>query len=160
MTLLSTTTLSGATTTISSISQDYKHLQAIIRDFIPSDDGYNITLRFNGVTTASYQVFNASDTPNSMRDLGFGATLMEISSVGQDNVTTSYLGILDIYDYTNTVTWKWCAHRELVNRFTDASRMSFCSRYGFHNNTAAISSLTFGTNVGTMGGTVYLYGVK
>ena len=161
MTLLSTTTLSGSTTTISSISQDYKHLHAIIRNFIPSVDGYNITLRFNGVTTATYNVFAASTASNSMRDLGFGATMMEISQIGLDNGTTNYLGILDIYDYTNTTTWKWLAYREMVNRYTDASRFSFGSTYGFHNGTAAISSLTIGINSGTMsGGTVYLYGVN
>jgi hypothetical protein len=86
---------------------------------------------------------------------------MEISNVGQDNGTTNYLSILDIYDYTNTTTWKWCALREMVNRYTDPSRFSFGSTYGFHNGTAAISSLTIGTTVGTnSGGTVYLYGVK
>ena len=161
MTLLSTTTLSGSTTTISSISQDYKHLHAIIRNFIPSVDGYNPALRFNGVTTATYNVFAASTAAASMRDLGFDATMMEISQIGQDNGTTNYLGILDIYDYTNTTTWKWLAYREMVNRYTNASRFSFGSSYAFHNNTAAISSLTFLINSGTFsGGTVYLYGVK
>ena len=161
MTLLSTTTLSGSTTTISSISQDYKHLHAIIRNFIPSVDGYNPALRFNGVTTATYNVFAASTAAASMRDLGFDATMMEISQIGQDNGTTNYLGILDIYDYTNTTTWKWLAYREMVNRYTNASRFSFGSSYAFHNNNAAISSLTFLINSGTFsGGTVYLYGVK
>ena len=161
MTLLSTTTLSGTATTISSISQDYKHLQLVIRQFIPSTDGLNLTLRFNGVTSASYTVFAGSTAANSMRDLAFNSTMIEISGVGQDNATTNYLGILDIPDYTNTVTWKFCQLRELVNRYTDASRFSFANQFGFSNGTAAISSITIGTNVGTMsGGTVLLYGVK
>ena len=45
MTLISTTTLTGASVTLSSIPQTYKNLQLVIRNFKPATDGQQIQMR-------------------------------------------------------------------------------------------------------------------
>ena len=54
MTLLSTTTLSGSSTTISSINQSYKALKILVRDADCTDVSTIFGIRFNGVTSGSY----------------------------------------------------------------------------------------------------------
>jgi len=70
LTLLSTTTLSGTTTTISSISQSYKHLFAQIVN-VNGSGNFNFYAAPNGTTNISSQQFsqNASldQTSNNLR---------------------------------------------------------------------------------------------
>jgi hypothetical protein len=54
MTLLSTTSLTGASVTISTISQDYNTLVFDLEDVVPVTDDVNLNIRLNGQTGSVY----------------------------------------------------------------------------------------------------------
>ena len=157
MTLISTTTLTGASVTLSSIPQTYINLYIVIRNFRPSTDGQRLGMRYNGVTSATY---NSTSSYSSADNISFTDTYSDISTTCDNTVTTS-LGQIIIPDYTNATTWKSFNGTFMVPNATTSTNLNNSFSAGFHNQTAAISSITFQVNSGNLAaGTVYLYGVK
>ena len=157
MTLISTTTLTGASITLSSIPQTYIDLYIVIRNFRPSTDGQRLGMRYNGVTSATY---NSTSSYSSSDNISFTDTYSDISTTCDNTVTTS-LGQITIPDYTNATTWKSFNGTFMVPNATTSTNLNNSFSAGFHNQTAAISSITFQVNSGNLAaGTVYLYGVK
>ena len=155
MTLLSTTSLSGATPTISSISGAYTDLVAVI---------YGLT---NATANGVYRV-----DPNSSSTLAtFSGT--EKSSVTQGQSTSIALNggnitrtdannviYLKINNYANTTYYK---PFQVYGTYLDTAGAvrAACNFTGGLETTSAITSLLFkntGGNIST--GTVLLYGVK
>ena len=160
MTLINSggTTLTGSSTTISSIPATYKNLQIVIRQFQPSSDGYNVNLRFNADTGTRYRTIENSQAGGT--ELSFGQTLIEFGG-GQDNGNTTSLIIINVYDYANTVTLKTCDQNAIVAHETNTSNLRFYRTYGAFNQTGAIDSVNFTVASGTFtAGTVYVYGVS
>ena len=157
MTLLSTTTLTGASVTISSISGAYTNLAIFIEKFLPANDAAGMRLRFNGDSGSSY-----ANTGNSFSASAssFSSTEMTITN-GQDNaVTQSFINIL-IPNYANTNTWKIFQKIGITNNQTTTTQINFEQRTGIWNGTAAINSIYLDTDNGNFtSGTVYIYGVK
>lgn len=156
MTLLSTTTLSGNTTTISSIPTGYVNLQLIIRniDFLANAQLY---MYFNGDTGTRYRDTNLTTLGGST----FNTTQLTLTQSVNAAVTTNLTSII-ITDYSNTTTWKQSTTNSLNASTSVGTNMNFDLYQGFYNQTAAISSITFKADTsGTFSaGTVYLYGVK
>jgi hypothetical protein len=155
LTLLSTTTLSGATTTISSISQSYTHLFC---------SWYGV----NGGTAASlYANPNATNTITSISGVskstvfGFanGAFYIAGSNTNVGAGNTANGGWFWIYNYSSTsVTNKGVS---TGSRFVDgASSNSSENSAGAIGTATAISSLVFGGLTSFSAGTVLLYGVN
>lgn len=151
MTLLSTTTLSGATTTISTISQSYKMLKILVIDVVSSNQSEIAGFRLNGDTGSNYAY-------EGYPGYSSGAA------------TTLYYGLT-----TTSSDWdKTHSGEILINRYTETERKYiFFSSYqnagsyrtqvgvGRFNSTTAISSITFTAGAGTFSsGTVYIYGVN
>jgi len=155
MTLISTTTLSGASTTISSIPQTYNHLQLVVRNFKSSVDGLSLELRINADATANR---HKSDSAISMSG-AFDVTEGIISDANDNSVSTGLI-VCNIYDYTNTVTWKLFDSTSAMVNSTTTTSVNAGRRINAYNQIGAISSLLFKTNSGTCTGTVLLYGVK
>jgi hypothetical protein len=157
MTLLSTTSLTGNSVTISSISQSYKHLLVVIRGAYSSNSD-SVTLRMNGDSGTSYR--------NSwFRSYG--------STVDAQNLNQSYVRLAESAnntDWSNLVNgefWLW--------RYTDTSNTQISSNFagyngsdksynineGRYNSSAAITSITLGLTVYNFSaGTAYIYGVN
>ncbi len=157
MTLLSTTSLTGSSVTISSISGSYKNLRLIIKDVYTStvadthlrlnaDTGSNYTfarIRVNGTTVAGgnsvggtfIQVTSPNTTTDTPLEKGFGIVyLPRYTDTDQQEVTSTSFG------YWNSLP-------------------TYYSLSGNYNKSAAITSLTIFTESGTFsGGTAYLYG--
>lgn len=161
MTLLSTTTLSGSSTTISSISGSYTSLYLIYTGIQTSSDNSEIWIRFNSDTGTNYDsvVFGAANTT-------FTTNLFNNESKAIIGKTTSdgasfYKGYgqMTINQYTSTST-------KVFNGANSMRRNTNADIYGLQNigqyrGSSAISSITFTLNTGTYSaGTVYLYGVK
>lgn len=160
MTLISTTTLTGASVTLSSIPQTYLHLYVVVRNFLPATDAVNFSMRFNADSTANrHQVYG-------INELGYGNTSTFGQSVIQiggtnDNSVGSGLMIMNVYDYTNTVTWKFARSEFLFVDSTTTTSARIGGISGFYNQTSAITSLQFLPGSGNFtSGTVLLYGVK
>jgi hypothetical protein len=158
MTLLSTTTLSGSSTTISSISGSYKSLVAYIRTPLISLDGQNILMRFNSDANTRYRSLGWNNNQGSTA--AFGGTEFTISTSADNAVTQSFV-YFDIPDYANTTTWKTMQGYSFVNFETTTTNSVYNSFINVYNQTAAITAINFYPSSGTFtGGTVLLYGVN
>jgi len=153
MTLLATHTLSGATSTISSISGAYKQLVAYIE--LPQNataDG-QFRIAANGDTNLAYLVGVKIST--TVYDVN-GGYITTASTTNRSN--TNFSAILVIDNYTTTATLKpvqyygWYAPTSGSGQFMSS---------GVTAQSAAITSLVFSNSGGNLSsGTVYLYGVK
>lgn len=155
MTLISTTTLSGTTIALTSIPQTYKDLKVVIRNLRPATDNTNLRLRFNEDATANR---HADAATNGTTTFNVNDALV-INNV--DNGTSSSLIHLEIFDYTNTSTWKMLRTFAIANDATTATSMRFYTGVGAYNQTSAVSSFSLAMSSGNFtSGTVLLYGVK
>jgi hypothetical protein len=158
MTLISTTTLTGSSVTLSSIPQTYKHLQLVSRNYKPSTDNAYSFIRVNGDSNANRYRKKEFGEPNADA-ITFSATSWDFYN-GQDDSTATGLGIMDIYDYTNTTTWKMATNLTVFNYASNTSYLNQWKDQLFYNQTGAITSLEITVNTGTFtSGEVLLYGV-
>ena len=158
MTLLSTTTLSGATTTISSIDQTYIRLFMLIINptnatatgrfgIAPNNDSGSA----NGITIAYSN--NAGYGPSTT---GGNTTINPGINQVYTNGAASFA--LTIDNYTRTSYQPWLMNGYLYS--TTPTNFSFITG-GAWLGGAAITSLVFSNTGGNFNaGTVYLYGVK
>jgi hypothetical protein len=158
MTLISTTTLTGASVTLSSIPQTYRHLQLVIRNHRPATDDDNFVMRFNGDTANRYNQIPFNDANNTA--FSFGSSNI-IFANGIDNGTSNALTIIDIPDYANTSTWKMSHNISMFPDRTTPTSSKIWKTIGQYNQTGAISSITLYGELGNFtSGTVLLYGVQ
>lgn len=155
MTLLSTTTLSGSSTTISSISGDYVNLLAfIVADRPAAAAGLYITHNGN---TSNYSRWGNQQGSN------FGgaseSTLLGAYSATSTTNDSNFTSILfPYYSATNNRKMAIMNRSFLVNA---GDRNNIQQQGYYYGDTAAITSLKFEfTGSSFSGGTVYLYGVK
>ena len=161
MTLLSTTAVSGVTTTISSIDQTYTNLLVVV-------DNY----KFN--TGAAYPIFNLGVGSNSVQVTLTGNTFFAANAYGYGLTGNMYP------TYDNTVTnGQPVSFNLLITRYSSSDTHKPLSWQGtFYNNaqsalrgflggggsnsTSAITSfaLTNGGSYTASAGTIYIYGVK
>lgn len=159
MTLLSTTSLTGNSVTISSISGSYKHLYILGRT-ISMTANDNLNLRLNSDSGSNYSMGRLRLTGTTI--VGFSATQTNIE-IAEIDTSTSWdqrgYFYITIPRYTESeLKSYWC---ESVGRSPSALKTDW--RHGVYNSTSAISSVTLyceagGTNFST--GTVYVYGVS
>jgi len=158
LTLLSTTTLSGASTTITGISGSYKDLYVVIQNFKPATDGADLRLNVNEDTTSNRHF--AITSLGSAGPVSFNSTYWLISEQA-DNTSSSGLGYLYFTDYTNTTTWKIANSFHITTNAATTTDFNQRWIYGVYNQTAAITSLKFYPSSGNFtSGTVLIYGVK
>jgi hypothetical protein len=156
MTLLSTTTASASSTiTLSSISQDYIHLQIILDNITVSTDTV-IRMRFNGDSGANRyrNLLDPLDFNNT-----FDSDFMRASGTFDSSVAES-CSIVNIPRYTNTYSRKYSQYNFFgVNNSTTTNGQ--VEGFGnLYNQTPAITSITLYPASGTFSGTILLYGVK
>jgi hypothetical protein len=157
MTQLATGTLSGATTTLSSISGSYKDLRIVVENFKPTTDGASLGLRINSDATASRHSTN--DSYGQSQGVSFTATTISLTSDNDNSVATGLI-ITNIYDYANTATWKMLDNRAIGVNPTTTTQYDARNNTGYYNQIAAITSLQFIVGGGATSGTYYLYGVN
>jgi len=155
MSLISTTTLTGASIVLSSIPATFVNLRLIVRNFVPATDNASLRLRVN------------ADTGTNYRDAAVGvaqATTFNDTSYrvtyGSDNSVSTYdICVLDFPDYANTVTAKQINSYSMNTNSTTTTQFDYRVETGLFNSTAAISSLTLFCDTGNLtSGTALLYG--
>ena len=162
---IASTTLSttAASVTFSSIAADYTHLQIrmIARDTRSVTlEGY--TIQFNGDTVGNYSDHSLyGDGSSAAAFANTSATFMSPYAIASANATASVFGasVIDILDYANTNKYKTI--RSLTGVDNNGSGVIGFSS-GNWRNTAAITSVTVGAQVGTWVAysSFSLYGVK
>ena len=159
MTLISTTTLTGASISLSSIPSSYNSLTLIIRDFLPATDGRSMRMRFNGDSGTNYRstLSNAAGIGNAQT---FNSTDLTISGSNDDTVANALITV-EIPDYANAVTWKFATSAGLTVDSTTTTSFVTVLYNHVYNQTSAITSIDLFPNTGNFtSGTVLLYGVK
>jgi len=158
MTLLSTTTLSGATTTISSIPQTYKTLIAIITGVTNATANGKFRININGGATNNFYAGTYFQQGASAAVYGGG---YDYAVAGQgdwlrtdsDNSLTFVLP-----NYNATVIKNYQFYGAYVQ--SGGGQYAFTSA-GYNLDTAATTSLIFSNTGGNLStGTVKLYGVN
>jgi hypothetical protein len=157
MTLLASGTLSGASLDLTSISGSYQDLRLVVRNLLPATDATKLRLRFNNNSTANSYQWNSV-----ANGVTFDFTYIEIQSYTIDNATSQGINIVNVYDYANTTTWKFCDSRNFNNFSTTSTSVNIDAIYkGVHNQTAAITELNLFMSSGNFtSGNYYLYGIK
>jgi hypothetical protein len=156
MTLLSTTSLTGASVTLSSIPQTYTDLRIIIKNYRPATDGRGIEMYFNGDTATNYTSRFVEEASN----FGMNRGSLSVGMYNDDTTGTGFSNFT-LYDYANTGTVKISQLYALGNNQTTAGNFNLNMGLGIYNQTSAISSITLFPFTGNFtAGTALLYGVK
>ena len=160
MTLLSTTTLSGASTTISSISGSYTNLQIYIYGVTGAGSDSPIRLWFNGDTGGGFTSGVKYDPTGGAVAIANAADRINLYSNATSRTNATNAAAINISNYSNTSGKKplsiygYC----IKNGVADG----IINQAGYFQGTAAVTSVSFdygGTNT-FAGGTVLIYGVK
>jgi hypothetical protein len=159
MTLLSTTTLSGSSTTISSISGDYVSLHIVVSGVNPSSN-QGLRLAPNNVTNQVQGISMTRDSASTGRILLMISDYLFLTpgNYFTSGNTSNIFGV-QIDNYASATAFK--PINLYGGYFDDSSRITGASFGGYFGSTTAITSLVFSPTSGTFnGGTVLLYGVK
>ena len=157
LTSLESGSLTGASVTTASLSGSYKYLYVVIKDLLPATDATALRLRFNSDTNARYN-FNNSVGSSSV----FDETSIAVTATSIDNSTSDGLIVFTVPEYSNTTTWKYADIVAIHNDSTSpTTTVVYTRRYGFYNQTSAITTLTFFMSSGNFtSGTYIVYGVN
>jgi hypothetical protein len=156
MTLLSTTTLTGASVSLTSIPSAYVHLQLIIRNYLPANNDKTMSMQFNSDTNTRYrwQVSGANAQGS------FGNSSIQVYP-DTNGTVASGISTVNIFNYTNTTTWKTVNVFGITNWPSTNTELYAKTLTGAYNQTSAISSIQLLADSTTFtSGTVLLYGVK
>jgi hypothetical protein len=156
MTLISTTSLTGASVTLSSIPGTYNHLQLVMRNALPATDAVAFKLRFNSDSNTRYRAGGYDGVSGAMN-----ATQGSLQGESDNTVSTFNLSVINIWDYANTTTAKFYYYQQMTTNFTTTTNVGLESGFSVYNQTDAITAITlFPTTGNWTSGSVLLYGVK
>lgn len=157
MTLLSTTTLTGASVTVSTINQTYNNLYLLIENVYPTFDTY-VSMTVNAdTTTANYQASLIGLRNGAM---AFRPDNLALHAYGIDNTNKENLIVLNLFNYAGSTYKCWSSY---ASYYGDSTSPFFVNSFGntIWYGSAAIDSLTFTVpGASFSGGTVKIYGVK
>jgi hypothetical protein len=163
MTLLSTTTLSGATTTISSISGSYNSLVAYVFGVTNATAAGTFRIAPNASTTTSFWTSTTTDTgANKDTDYNLTGGYLDLvkSAYALENTLGNNFWTIEFPYYANSTVEKAFTLNGQYTANTGAAK-AWRTQFGRFNSTAAITSLVFSNSGGNLSaGTVLLYGVK
>jgi len=161
MTLLSTTTLSGVSTTISSIDQTYKNLEIVVFGVTNATADGILRCAPNGTTNITSQNWFADYGGSWSTNSSFANnTYLYLSgNNGMTRTDTANSFAVSIFNYSSTTGGK--PHRTCGQYTADGGSNKPVFWTGGINTTTAISSLVFTNTGGSFStGTVLIYGVK
>jgi hypothetical protein len=162
MTLLSTTTLSGASTTISSISQAYTNLFVRVEGAYSVTNGATLQIQTNSINSfqmvGSYNVAGAGSPNNYSQTWNSTLNLPLIANSGIGSYLTSGWNF-QINNYASTTYPKPC---QLWGYWRgSATSDNVINAGGSYNTLNELTTLIFSMSSGNLGGgTVKIYGVK
>jgi len=154
MTLLSTITLSGTSTTYSSITTGYKYLKLVGVNLQNSTTAQDMDIKINNLTTGVYVAGVVGGTANQRANY----TIPISAGSGVKNATNLTF-VCDIYNYDSATVEK-VIHLDGLMTADYLTTIQPYNYGGVFKSTTAITSLVFVISSGTMSGTVYAYGVN
>jgi hypothetical protein len=165
MTLLSTTSLSGATVTISAIPSGYQYLVLYLQDHYPNTDDVTLRMQFNGDTGNNYSwrgmTANYSGTWTT-----HGATYVDLANAGTANETYKNADgnnsvVIHIHNYTSSFMKTGFFNSNFLRSNDSGVQLSNMGFFGYDDTTAITSITLFWESAADFsGGNAILYGVK
>jgi hypothetical protein len=159
MTLLSTTTLSGTSTTISGISQDYVNLFILFDRVTQNTTGGYLRMNLGAGTFSQY---NSAKESAGTSFVNSGAVLF-ITPFGTNTPNSGYeiFGQATIFNYASSLTNNGKSVLCSGASFSGAGSFGPTFNVGYLDSVPALSSIKFDySNGGTISGTIKIYGVK
>jgi len=160
MTQIATGSLSGATTTISSISSSYKDLKLVLNNVsITGSD--EITMQLNGYTSGyNWMSFRAG---TSSPDYSTSGNQIKIPTGNTLNTDTSYRAVIDFPNYSTSGP-VFCNFNGVFNCNAATTGLQVFMGTGSNTTSAVLSSITLKANWGGAftfdSGTYTLFGVN
>jgi hypothetical protein len=154
MTLLSTITLSGSSTTYSSITTGYKYLKLIGVNVQNNTTARDIDIQVNGASTGVYLAGVVVGTANAKSN-----TTIPISAGAGVKNATNVTFTCDIYNYDSSTVEK-VIHLDGLMTADYLTTIQAYNYGGVFKSTTAITSLVILSSSGTLSGTIYAYGVN
>ena len=157
MTLLSTTTLSGASTTISGIDQSYRNLQVVLFGMTNATADGLFKLQPNGSNNIATTILSYGDAGTNVRDFNSDGRF------GDFNITRTDANnhfVFNIYDYANTTRFKAMDVNGQYRQTSVTGGRAISGGGSFATNSAITSLVILNTGGNWSTGTVLLYGVK
>lgn len=155
MTLLSTTTLSGTSTTVSSISQSYKDLYVLVVNQVGG--GGQILLKPNNLSNA----YGSGATSNNGGTSSFYTIYNDqlgTNAYANTNNTTNFYQVY-INNYASTTAYKPFQYQG--GHLTDANVRHNAFSIGYLQSNDAVTSIVVNRESGSFtAGTIYVYGVS
>lgn len=161
MTLLSTTTLSGTSTSVSVSGTGYKNLVAYVYGFGTASSNYNAGITLNSVT-ANYVYKNTSVIPaGTILNTGGSYSSVEFNQTGN----MSLFGSNTLTEFNITIWDCNSTRKKLVNVNgsyinMNGTNVRMTNDVVATDVTSAITNLTVISNTALTSGTIQIYGVK
>jgi hypothetical protein len=145
---LSNTSLSGSSTTISSLSSSYKHLFVVVNNIYTNNNDYPLEIRFNSDTGSNYNYYGYyAYQGTGVGEWGSsGATTFQPRSKTRNASSTNLKQV----------------RAEIYSADSGGNKMH-SSVTGSYTGSSAVSSITFTNTSGSVSswsGSVYIYGVS
>lgn len=157
MTLISTTSLSGASVTLSSFT-GYTDLQLIVIGAYPATTQNTFFCRFNSDSGNNY--FTGAMTQGSTSSTFTKVTIGDGISNSSTNVTSRNYSVINIQKYAGTEA-KPCQVQSGYIYWSNSAQNYMWSENSVYIGSSAITTITLSFASGNFsGGTAYLYGVK
>jgi hypothetical protein len=161
-TLISTTTLTGSSTSLTSIPSTYNNLKLIINDYVPSGNAtLQIQINSDTSTGRSYAWQEGNTTSGGITgDVAYGLTTKTGLNVNNQtsSVDNNNSAIIFFDNYTDTGVKFWRSYHSMVK--TSVGNCWNLTAAAI-DPTSAISSVQILLSAGTFSqGTAYLYGSK
>ena len=157
-TLLSTTTLSGASTTISGISQSYNSIRLVVYGMTNT----NVDSRFycipNNTTNVAWWGTLTGTTVQNYA--GYGIYSPNNSSYYLDRTSANNMCVIDIDNYSSTTYYKSFHYYGSFYSANAAQQQAFEIAGGIASNTAITSLVLSNAGGNFSSGTALLYGVN
>jgi len=164
MTLLSTTSMSGTSTTVSGISGAYNQLVITVSDFYPSPTQGSFFFRLNSDSTANayryleQQGDSGSPYATASPQWFFNANAFYFDAT-QNNADSNAFAWIELPNYADTTVNKFARFQSSWTNFGGNKQTIF--GHGFWENTSAVTSIQFSHNgQTTAAGTIRIWGVK
>jgi hypothetical protein len=156
-TLLSTTTLGAATTTVSGISQSYKHLYIEILGIDTS--AFNPTINYLTNSTACVFYGQQAASATGVNYYSTSGTLGNAQNYGGNYGSGTNKTAWHIWDYTDAVNGKvGFFNQKWIN---EGGAPIYVQGGMYSTHTAAVTSISLTVSTGTYdGGTIKIYGVN
>ena len=160
-TLISTTSLTGASVTLSSIPGTYNDLKLVIKDVVPATDGSTLEMRINSDSTANRYNDRAWNTTNGRSKVYDMDRFLDLTGALPSSGTPKNQTVIFFYDYANSSTFKNIWAQSYNVDFTNSAQFANSRNTHYYNQTTAFTAINLFLSSGNFtSGTALLYGVK